>query len=216
MYQRRTTYYLLPTTHYPLPQAFMVMPAPPTPAFASDRLQRHFNCNQLLPLRPDILWKIERGVVRTLTWNEEGRPITLGYWGIGDVVGRPLSQLEPYQIECLTSVEVSPLPSHLWYLAVDAMLTHIQRSEELLSIVNGRPVPLRLLQLLGWLARKFGREVDGGQLIEVPLTHQALSEAICTTRVTVTRLLNQFEQQGLISRHGRYLVLCGQTQKIQF
>lgn len=193
----------------------MMTPAPASPLLTANQT-RTFSCNQLLPLRPDILWKIERGVVRTLTWNEEGRAITLGYWGAGDVVGRPLSRLEPYQIECLTSAEVSLLPDHRWYQVMDAMIYHLQRSEELLSIIHNRPVPLRLLQFLGWLAEKFSREVDQGQLIELPLTHQAISEVICTTRVTVTRLLNQFEQKGIISRHGRYLVICQQVQALNF
>jgi len=90
---------------------------------------------------------------------------------------------------------------------MDAWISHAQESEELLSIVHNRPVNVRLLQLLNWLARKFGREVEGGKLIELPLTHQALSEVICTTRVTVTRLLNQFEQEGILNRRGRFLIL---------
>ncbi|HBE51543.1 MAG TPA: replication/maintenance protein, partial [Cyanobacteria bacterium UBA11369] len=175
-----------------------------------------FSCSQLLPLEADILWKIERGVVRTFTWNEEGRSITLGYWGAGDIVGQPLSRIQPYQIECLTSAEVSSLAANLWYQAADAMISHIQRSEELLAIIHSRPVNQRLLELLGWLAQRFGREVDKGKLIEVPLTHQALSEVICTTRVTVTRLLNQFEQKDLINRHGRYLILCRKSQTLDF
>ncbi len=192
------------------------MPAPPAPAFALNQTRRTFSCSQLLPLEPDILWKIERGVVRTFTWNEEGRSITLGYWGTGDIVGQPLSRIQPYQIECLTSAEVSILPANVWYQAADAMISHIQRSEELLAIIHSRPVNLRLLEMLGWLAQKFGREVDKGKLIEVPLTHQALSEVICTTRVTVTRLLNQFEQKGLINRHGRYLILCRKSPTLDF
>lgn len=190
----------------------MVMPAPPVRPFSVNQTRRTFSCGQLLPLETDILWKIERGIVRTFTWNEEGRSITLGYWGIGDIVGQPLSRIQPYQIECLTSAEVSILPAHIWYQATDGMISHIQRSEELLAIINTRPVNLRLLEILRWLAQRFGREVDKGTLIEVPLTHQALSEFICTTRVTVTRLLNQFEQEGLIHRHGRYLVVCRQSQ----
>ncbi|MCL1475830.1 Crp/Fnr family transcriptional regulator [Argonema antarcticum] len=179
----------------------------PIPLNLTNLKQRTFSCHDLLPLQSDSLWKIERGVVRTLTCSEEGRSIVLGFWGPGDVVGKPLSRLDPYQIECLTSAEVSLLPSHLWYQVMDAWILHAQESEELLSIVHNRPVNLRLLQLLNWLARKFGREVEGGKLIELPLTHQALSEVICTTRVTVTRLLNQFEQEGILNRRGRFLIL---------
>lgn len=191
----------------------MMIPAPPSFPISTHLRQRTFSCNDSLPLEPDILWRIDRGVVRTLTWSDEGRPITLGFWGAGDVVGLPLSRIQPYQIECLTSAEVSLLPSNLWYQAIDAMVYHIQISEEVLSIIHNRPIPLRLLQLLGWLARKFGRAVEQGQLIELPLTHQALSEIICTTRVTVTRLLKQFEQEGIITRRGRYLIFKQQSEE---
>lgn len=183
--------------------------APPS---TNNLIQRTFSCNDSMPLDSNILWKIERGVVRTGTWSEEGKPITLGFWGPGDLVGKPLSRIEPYQIECLTSVEASLLPSHVWHQFMDAWICHIQMNEELVSIVHNRPVNIRLLQLLNWLARKFGREVNEGILIEVPFTHQALSEAICTTRVTVTRLLNQFEKEGILNRHGRFILLCKQPK----
>ena len=178
-----------------------------TPNSAS-LMQRTFCCYDSIPLESNILWKIERGVARTFTWSEEGKPITLGFWGPGDLVGKPLSRLEAYQIECLTSVEATLLPSHLWPQFMDAWISHVQLSEELLSIVHNRPVNLRFLQLLNWLARKFGREVNEGILIELPLTHQALSEVICTTRVTVTRLISQFEQEGILKRHNRFLIMA--------
>jgi CRP-like cAMP-binding protein len=69
--------------------------------------QQVFSHRDLIPLQPNSLWRIERGVVRPLTWTETGTPVTLGYWGAGDVVGQPLSRISLYQIECLTSAEVS-------------------------------------------------------------------------------------------------------------
>ncbi|WP_370589462.1 replication/maintenance protein RepL [Tychonema sp. LEGE 07203] len=37
--------------------------------------------------------------------------------------------------------------------------------------------------------------------------HQDIANAICTTRVTVTRMLGKLQQQGLISRSGdRHLI----------
>lgn len=173
--------------------------------------QRTFSCSDLLPLQSDSLWKIERGVVRAMTWSEEGKSVTLGFWGPGDLVGKPLSKLDPYQIECLTSVEATFLPPHLWHQVMDAWISHIQLSEELLSIVHNRPVNVRLLNLLKWLARKFGRQVDQGMLIDLPLTHQDISEVICTTRVTVTRLLNQFDAEGILKRHSRFLILASEN-----
>lgn len=78
-------------------------------------LKSAFARRSLLPLKQDALWKIETGVVRTLTLLEDGTPITLGLWGSGDVVGKILSKAEPLQIECLTPVEATLLPKHNWH-----------------------------------------------------------------------------------------------------
>lgn len=185
----------------------------PTPALPL--LQRVFSRRDLIPPRQDVLWRIERGAVRTMTWSEQGIMITLGYWGTGDIVGHPLSRVNPYQIECLTSVEMSILPSDLWYQALDSMLFHIQQAEELLSIIHRKPVSLRLWQFLIWLAQKFGRDVAQGRLIDLGVTHQEMAEVINTTRVSVTRMLRQFEEDGMLLRHQRRLVLCLPTQRVR-
>lgn len=167
-----------------------------------------FGRRELIPGRDDCLWRIDRGALRTLTWSEEGTVIALGYWGEGDIVGQPLSRLTPYRMECLTSVEATLLPPYCWHQVMDSAIAHIQQTEELLGIVRSRPTDVRLLQLLRWLARKFGCEVPQGILIDVRLTHQEIAEVVGTTRVTVTRLLQQFEQAGLIGRHnGRLIVV---------
>lgn len=169
--------------------------------------QRIFTRREIIPARNDILWQIERGAVRTLTWSEDGTFITLGYWGTGDLVGYPFSKVKPYQIECLTSVEVSIVPPHLWHEDVNALLSHIQQAEELLSIVHRKPISLRLWQFLVWLSEKFGRDVEHGKFIDLNVTHQEMAEVLNTTRVTVTRLLQQFEEQGKLSRHKRRIFL---------
>lgn len=169
--------------------------------------QRLFSRREIIPQRNDVLWRIERGAVRTLTWSEDGTFITLGYWGAGDLIGYPLSTVKPYQIECLTNVEVSVLPPQIWDQYTDALLSHIQQSEELLSIVHRKPISLRLWQFLVWLSEKFGREVEQGKLIHLNITHQEIAEVLNTTRVTVTRLLQQFEEEASLVRHKRQIIL---------
>jgi CRP-like cAMP-binding protein len=169
--------------------------------------QKLFSRREIIPIGHEVLWRIERGAVRTLTWTEDGTFITLGYWGPGDVVGYPLTKVNPYQIESLTSVEVSILPPHLWYQDINALLSHIQQSEELLSIVHRKPISLRLWQFLLWLSEKFGREVEQGKLLDLNVTHQEIAEVLNTTRVTVTRLLQQFEEEGKLLRKKRRMIL---------
>jgi len=173
----------------------------------SQSSQRLFARHDLIPSRPNILWRIERGAVRTVTWSENGTLITLGYWGAGDLVGQPLSRIIPYQIECLTSVETTIIPPDLWHSTVEAMMSHICQTEELLSIIHRKPVSLRLWQFLIWLGEKFGRDVDLGRLIDVAVTHQEIAEVVNTTRVSVTRMLQQFEEEGLLTRHQRRIIL---------
>jgi CRP-like cAMP-binding protein len=78
---------------------------------ASISATRTFEQQDRLPVDSNILWKIERGIVRTFTWNREGISTTLGFLGPGDVVGKPLSQTDPYQVECLEPVTARALPN---------------------------------------------------------------------------------------------------------
>lgn len=160
-----------------------------------------------LPVRQDCLWKIESGVMRTLTWLEDGTVVTLGLWGAGDVVGRALSKAEPYQMECLTAVDVTPVSLSEYSRNPELLLHHIQQIEEFLVIRSAKKVEEMLIKLLVWLADRFGYAVDQGRAIDLKLTHQDMAEMLGTTRVTVTRLLKQFEDQGIVQRLTRQIVL---------
>jgi CRP-like cAMP-binding protein len=173
--------------------------------------QRYFSCADLFPLQSEVLWKIEHGIVRTFTYNEAGTRSILGYWGLEDVVGLPLSQLSPYEIECVTDVQVTILPQSSWQYEVGAILSHNQQTEELLYINSYERTHQRLLYFLRWLAKKFGRTVQEGKLIAVPLTHEAIADSVGSTRVTITRILKQFERAGVINRQRRNIVLAKDT-----
>ncbi|OYD91395.1 replication/maintenance protein [Nostoc sp. 'Peltigera membranacea cyanobiont' 213] len=169
--------------------------------------QQIFTRREVIPHQNDVLWRIEYGAVRTLTWSEDGTFITLGYWGLGDLIGYPLSRVKPYQIECLTGVELSIVPPHLWHQDINALLSHIQQAEDLLSIVHQKPISLRLWQFLVWLSEKFDRDVDKGKLIDLNVTHQDIAEVLNTTRVTITRILQQLEEEGTVLRYKRRIIL---------
>ncbi|WP_216351391.1 Crp/Fnr family transcriptional regulator [Leptolyngbya sp. 'hensonii'] len=158
-------------------------------------------------MKSDTLWKIESGVVRSLTWDAEGRTVTLGFWGKGDVVGHPLSRMNPYQVECLTTVQISEFAPENSYLQ-HALLVHAWKSEELLKIIHQPSISDRLFHLLLWLSEQFGKPVISGTLLELRLTHQDLADTIGSTRVSVTRLLGQMQREGKIERWQRNLILC--------
>ncbi len=169
-------------------------------------LQKVFKRRELLPLKSQCIWKIEQGIVRTFTWNEEGKTTTLGFWSKGDIVGRPLSRLEFYGIECLTPVRISQMPPDFSSLH-DALLIQIWTSEQMLRIINQHRVINRLWSFLEWLACRFGQAIPGGISLNLYLTHKDIAETINTTRVRISKLLSQLEREGKIERSRRNLIL---------
>lgn len=181
--------------------------SPLTSNRSAEQTGSSFARRSLLPLLKDSLWKIETGVVRTLTVQEDGTSIILGLWGPGDVVGRVLSRADPYQIECITPVRATLIPEHSLHQVTEAMIRHIQRYGELVEILHCRQAESSLLRLFAWLAKRFGQEVEQGQMIDLRLTHQDIADLLGLTRVTVTRLLNEFERQGMIQRKERQFIV---------
>jgi CRP-like cAMP-binding protein len=158
-----------------------------------------FQRKDLLPLRSAQLWKVESGFLRLLTWDEEGVITTLGFWAKGELIGLALSEDKPYQMECLSAVRVSQLPPDSQSLQT-AVLTYAQRMESLLSIMHSRSLTCRLVKFLDWLSSYYGRPIPEGRILELRLTHQLIAETLGTARVSVTRLMNQFELDGKIQR----------------
>ena len=173
----------------------------------SQAMRHHFQPHDAIPLRSDVLWRIEYGVARTLTWTPDRTPIVLGYWHEGDVVGQPLSRLCPYEVECLTEVEISALPANVWDQLLEAVFIHLQQVEELHCIFRSQSILERLKRFLRWLAQKFGYKVQRGWLIDLYLTHQEISEAIGATQVTVQHLLNSLKQENQIMYDQDRLIL---------
>ena len=159
-----------------------------------------FDRRAIIPLKENILWQIEVGVVRTSTLLEDGELITFGLWGPGDIVGKILAGVSTYQVDCLSQVKAYPLVLSPNQSLAKTTFNHLQQLQELTIIRSYKRVEVMLLRLLNWLAQKFGQEVKTGQLIDLRMTHQDLADMLGSTRVTITRTLSQLEQQGLIER----------------
>ncbi|BBC26891.1 CRP/FNR family transcriptional regulator (plasmid) [Pseudanabaena sp. ABRG5-3] len=167
---------------------------------------RVYKRREMLPRRDNFIWKIESGVVRSLTWTEDGQVICSGLWADGDVIGSELSNLHPYEMECLTDVQLIEIPRSHWGDYVAEIIRHSKTNEFLLKISHCRAKDDALRQLLGWLTNRFGEDDRHGRLIGLQLTHQEIAELIGSTRVTVTRIINDLEKVGFLSRKGRKLL----------
>ena len=160
----------------------------------------NFKPGDELFLEENHLWLIVGGVVKSYTISQEGNFITLGFWGTDDLLGRSLSPITPYTLKCLSEVSAIAIPQAQWQEVSRQMLNHAKQTQQLTYIVRSTRIHKRLWLLLRWLAEKFGRTIEQGKLIDFKLTHQELADAIDTTRITVTKTLNQFEDEGRILR----------------
>lgn len=65
----------------------------------------------------------------------------------------------------------------------------------------------RLASLLSRLADDFGREIEQGTVIDLVLTHQEIANLIGSSRVTVTKLINKFIDDGMITIKKRKIII---------
>ena len=65
----------------------------------------------------------------------------------------------------------------------------------------------RLASLISRLADDFGREIEEGTVIDLVLTHQEIANLIGSSRVTVTKLINRFIDEGMITIKKRKIII---------
>lgn len=162
----------------------------------------HFKRRDRISADPYTFWQVISGLVRTVTWSEDGEVIPLGLWSPSSIIGVPISQIEPCELQCLSAVELVRLPVD-YILTVDTLLKHTAQVNRMLEIMHCRQVQDRLLKFVCWLAENFGQPASHGQLISIRITHQEMAETIGTSRVTVTRFIKQLEADGWLRWSGR-------------
>lgn len=70
----------------------------------------------------------------------------------------------------------------------------------------------RIAHLLSKLAADYGVNTPTGVKLTLKTTHQELADISGTARVTVTRVLNELKEQGIISTSGRYIIIRDMTR----
>jgi CRP/FNR family transcriptional regulator, nitrogen oxide reductase regulator len=110
------------------------------------------------------------------------------------------------------SEEISDLMERFPRIAVNALrfmagrLKEFQdRYREMATERAERRVAHALLRLAG----QIGREVEGGTLIDLPLSRQDIAEMAGTTLFTVSRILRGWQERGLVRTGRERVVICG-------
>jgi CRP-like cAMP-binding protein len=81
--------------------------------------------------------------------------------------------------------------------------------EELVKCLLPRETEIRLANLLPILAQKFGERssLDGSVTIDLRLTHQDLAAMVASTRESVTKVLNEMRNRGVVEVEGGRITL---------
>ncbi|MDB9515227.1 Crp/Fnr family transcriptional regulator [Kamptonema animale CS-326] len=184
-----------------------------------DRTLHFYPKGEEIPLVSQGIWQVCQGLVQLSTLYPTGEEGLLGWVGPSMCFGLWLTSLQTYRATaisdtysiCYSMVEVEASPQ-LCHALMPQIVRRLRQMEAILAIAGQRRVEDRLYQLLLLLKQEFGQPVAGGSRLNIRLTHHDLANAICTTRVTVTRMLGKLQQNGCISRDSdRHLILANDT-----
>lgn len=173
---------------------------------SSERRVHFYERGEEIPLITQGIWQVNRGVVQLAKYNLSGEETLLGWAQTENFLGLWFTTLEAYQAKALSDVylqwysltEIESCPE-ISQLVLTQTVTRIRQTEELLAISGLKRVEEKLIALLKLLSKEMGETQEGLIRIKVRLTHQNIANAIATTRVTVTRLLGDWQKQDLIS-----------------
>ncbi len=164
----------------------------------------------------DLFFVILRGQVKVFVDSEHGREVVLTHLQAGDFFGEmalfdnetrsaSVSALMPSELVVLRRKDFVAVLEEEFPIARTMLATlsaRIRRANDMIESLVLLDVGGRLARHLLRLARESGTLQDDGWFAVSRPTHQAIANSIGASRETVTRLLRQFTERGLIRTRG--------------
>ena len=160
------------------------------------------------------VYLIRRGAVRLSRVYESGEEITVALLRENSLFG-VLSLITGnrsdrfYHAVAFTRVDMITAPATsvrkaieedttVGLLLLQGLSSRVLQTETMIETLTHRDMSSRLVSFLLVLCRDFGVPGQEGITIDLKLSHQAIAEAIGSTRVTITRLLGDLKNSGLV------------------
>ena len=151
------------------------------------------------------VWQIYRGIMQLSKINSKEEDTVVGWIGSDRVFGNLFNHQVSYRLLALSNIyarkfkiqEIEKSPKIVRAL-ISEFSSHSIQSQKLLAINALRRIEDRLWHLLLLLSEEMGDTQDNGIRLNVRFTHQNLAKIICTTRVTITRVLGDFQNRDWI------------------
>jgi len=153
----------------------------------------------------DGLWLVQSGALRTASVTDDGRELVLDVLGPGEGVGEPAGVSSPVTVRALRPCRLAPVGPRA---AADLLASRAHRAAALAADLAWLDVRSRVSRRLDDLSERFGRAVDGGRLILLPLTQDEVAAMAGTSRESANRALRALAADGTIrvAARGRYVV----------
>ncbi|MGZ4110304.1 MAG: Crp/Fnr family transcriptional regulator [Actinomycetota bacterium] len=153
----------------------------------------------------DGLWLVQSGALRTASVTDDGRELVLDVLGPGHGAGEPAGMTSPVTVRALRPCRLAPAGPHA---AADLLASRAHRAAGLAADLAWLDVRSRVWRRLDDLSERFGRAVDGGRLILLPLTQDEVAAMAGTSRESANRALRALVADGTIrvAARGRYVV----------
>ena len=171
----------------------------------------------------DALYVLISGVVKLFRPYSGSKEATLRLLRPWDIFGHLAFAGEATQrayAEAVTSCKVTKVPKIFMERAIRRepraalkMMTLLElrlvQYEELVKCLLPRETEVRLANLLPILAQKFGERGEDGRsiTIDLRLTHQDLAAMVASTRESVTKVLNDLRNRGVVEIEGGRITL---------
>ena len=92
----------------------------------------------------------------------------------------------------------------------------LRQSDEVIESLLHREVSTRLATLLMNLSERFGHNGGVGVTVDVRLTHQDLANMIASTREAVSKVMSEFQRDGLIETRNRRIVILDRNSLSEY
>lgn len=185
----------------------------------------HFKKGEIIQRPGDLIpgvFYLKRGFVRLYTVSLSGEELTLLIFKKGDIF--PISSVfdfpirQSYYLESLTSCELERAgrADFLRFIKSDSEVL-LELSSRLVERLGGMllraesfvfgDAKSRIASILLICAERFGKKINQGVEIEVPLTHSDIASLIGVARETASIEIKKLEKKGIIAYRGRLLVI---------
>ena len=104
-------------------------------------------------------------------------------------------------------VEVLKRDPELVVKLFSSLVDRLEQSEEAIDRLLDREVSARLTKLLRNLGDRFGETNGSATVLDMRLTHQDLANMIASTREAVSKVMSEFQRDGLIEVRNRKIAI---------